>query len=166
MTKDTLLHTIRSACGRDDVPVFFAEEGFSCMRDFLDHERSIGTTRYAMFLYHNRLLHSNKQFVTVSHANGVYMIEKAIPDEFIRVRDQAVTSRLRDVHRFFTKEFSMYDKTECDVCCVGIDHDLSTEMFNQTYRSCPRCFNVVCNLCVTRTALHTKSLACPFCKLS
>lgn len=166
ITNESLLRTIRSACG-NDVPVFFAEEGFACMRDFLDHERSSGTTRFAGFLYRYDLLNDrSKRFVTVSHANGMYMIEKAIPDEYIRIRERDRENRLCDVRRFFTKDFSIHDKTECDICFGKIDHDLSTDVFNRTYRSCPRCFNVICRLCVTRTALHTNSLACPFCKFS
>lgn len=164
MSKSLIINTIKSACGFD-VPVFEAPEGFACMTDFVAHEREVGTTRYGRFLRDNGLLDSssNKQFVTVSHANGVYMIEKGVPDEYMRIPDNR-NDRLDDVYRFFTKDSSIHDKSECGVCCERINHNLSTEMFNDTYRSCPRCFNVLCKLCVTRMALYLNTLECPFCK--
>ena len=166
MSNSLIIDTIKSACGFD-VPIFEVPEGFACVTDFVAHEREIGTTRYGSFLRDNGLLDttSDKQFVAVSHTNGVYMIEKGVPDEYMRIPDNR-KDRLDDVRRFFTKDSSIYDKSECGVCYERINHNLSTKMFNETYLLCPRCFNVVCRLCVTSMALHTNSLACPFCKFS
>lgn len=181
--RNKLLKTIHKVVGHD-IPIFNAS-GYANVDAYADANIS-NYMKYTTFFQTYGLFpfDNTKKWITVTFNPELktYCIERftggaqsdkgepGVRREFLTINNDV--SCLPAIERFLTKfNYDEFEKkNECTICFEKVN--VSFEEFipgvtslQETFHTCPRCWNKVCATCVNSIMKTGDQLICPFCKL-